>query len=65
MLIDYVRKPRQISLALNQGCELAGTAPRLIVDATIEYLKLVIENPSYQAVLQDNQIRNQNTINNG
>ena len=64
-VIDYVRKPRQISLALNQGCELSGTAPRLIVDATIEYLKLVIENPSYQAVLQDNQIRNQNTIKNG
>ena len=65
LTIDYIRKPRQISLLLDQGCELAGSAPRLIVDATIEYFKLVIENPSYQGILQDNQIRNQNTLTNG
>jgi hypothetical protein len=65
IVIDYVRKPRQISLALNQACELAGTAPRLIIDKTIEYLKLVIENPSYQGVLQDNQIHNQTIKENG
>ena len=65
LTIDYIRKPRQISLLLNQGCELAGSAPRLIVDAAVEYFKLVIENPSYQGILQDNQIRNQNTLTNG
>lgn len=62
LIIDYIRKPRRISLSLNQGCELAGTAPRLIVDGAVEYFKLIIENPAYQGILQDNQLRNQNTL---
>jgi hypothetical protein len=63
--IDYVRRPRQISLALNQSCELAGNAPRLIVDGCIEYLKRVLENPAYKAMQEDNMIRNQNILTNG
>jgi hypothetical protein len=59
MVIDYVRIPRQISLSLNQISELGGNAPSIIVDRTVEYLKLAIENPSYQAVLNDNKLRNQ------
>jgi hypothetical protein len=58
-LIDYVRIPRQISLSLNQISELGGNGPSVVVDRTIEYLKLAIENPSYQAVLNDNTTRNQ------
>lgn len=59
LTIDYVRKPQTISLSLNQGCELAGEAPRLIIDKTIEYFKLVIENPAYRGIVQDNETRNQ------
>jgi hypothetical protein len=59
LTIDYVRIPRTISLSLNQISELGGNAPDLIVDRTIEYLKLAIENPAYREVLQNNQIRNQ------
>lgn len=59
VLIDYVRIPRQISLSLNQISELGANAPSVIVDRTIEYLKLAIENPSYQGVVNDNTSRNQ------
>lgn len=56
---DYVRKPKHISLSLNQNFELAGDGPRIVVDRTVEYLKLAIENPAYEAVVTDNKIRNQ------
>lgn len=59
LVIDYVRIPRQISLSLNQVSELGGNGPDVIVDRTVEYLKLAIENPSYQAVLTDNKTRDQ------
>lgn len=59
LIIDYVRIPRTISLSLNQISELGGNAADIIVDRTIEYLKLAIENPVYRDVLQNNQIRNQ------
>tara|TARA_R100001086_G_scaffold240206_3_gene166112 strand:- start:1008 stop:2141 length:1134 start_codon:yes stop_codon:yes gene_type:complete len=59
LTIDYIRKPREISLVLDQGCELAGEAPRIIVDKTVEYFKLVIENPAYRGIVQDNELRNQ------
>lgn len=59
LVIDYVRMPKQISLSLNQISELKGNAPDIIVDRTIEYLKLAIENPGYQAVLNDNKMRDQ------
>jgi len=56
---DYVRKPKHISLSLNQNFELAGDGPRIVVDRTVEYLKLAIENPAYEAVVNDNKVRNQ------
>jgi hypothetical protein len=59
LYIDYVRKPRQVSLSLDQNFELTGDAPRIVVDRVVETLKLYIENPSYQAVLNSNQLRNQ------
>jgi hypothetical protein len=59
LYIDYVRKPRHVSLSLNQNFELAGDGPRIVVDRTVEFLKLAIENPTYQAVLNDNKTRNQ------
>jgi hypothetical protein len=59
LMVDYVRKPKHISLSLNQNFELAGDGPRIVVDRTVEFLKLAIENPTYQAVLNDNKVRNQ------
>lgn len=66
VIIDYVRKPRQISLLLDQSCELSSSAVRAdIVDRTIQYLKLLIENQVHREFLQDNLIKNQNSITNG
>lgn len=59
LYLDYIRKPKHVSLALNQNLELGGDAPRIVVDRTVEYLKLAIENPAYREVVTDNQIRNQ------
>lgn len=59
LYVDYIRKPKHVSLFLNQNFELAGDAPRIVVDRTIEYLKLAIENPAYREVVTDNQLRNQ------
>lgn len=64
--IDYVRKPRQISLLLDQSCELTSASARAnIVDKTVQYMKLLIENPAHREFLQDNLIKNQNSITNG
>lgn len=61
VVIDYVRKPRQISLLLDQSCELSSVTARAnIVDKTIEYMKLLIENPVYREFQRDNIIKNQN-----
>lgn len=58
LVIDYVRMPKQVSINLSQGIELAGNGPQIVVDRTVEYLKMAIENPTYQAALNDNQVRN-------
>lgn len=55
--MDYVRKPRQISLSLNQTSELADNAPQRIIDWTIERMKLVLENPNVQSLVQHNEIK--------
>lgn len=66
VLIDYVRKPRQISLLLDQSCELPSAAARAdVVDRTIQYLKMLVENPTHREFLQDNIIKNQNSLTNG
>ncbi len=57
LTIDYVRTPRQISLSLNQTSELKGNAPQRIVDWTIERMKLVLENPNVQPLVQHNELR--------
>lgn len=56
--INYVRKPRRISLALNRSCELAGNGPQIIVDQTVEKLKLQIQSPDWAQQVQSNELRN-------
>lgn len=57
MSYDYIRKPRTISLPLNQSCELAdSTHPRLI-DLAVEILRLDIKDQAYQQTVQDTQLR--------
>lgn len=54
---DYIRKPKTISLILNQGCELASTAHPKVVDLAVEILKLDTNSQSYPATVQDTQNR--------
>lgn len=54
---DYIRKPRTISLALNQSCELADTTHDKIVDLAVEILRLDTKDPVYPQTVQDTQIR--------
>ncbi len=55
ILIDYVRKPRQISLSLNRMCELRESTHQEIVENTVQYLMLITENPTYQIKNLDNK----------
>lgn len=54
---DYIRKPRTISLALNQGCELSEATHQKVVDLAVEILRLDIKDPAYQLSVQDTQLR--------
>lgn len=55
--IDYIRKPRQISLALNQSCELEAALPE-IIDLAVEILRLDTKDNSYPQTVQDTELRN-------
>ena len=59
MYYDYIRKPRTISLFLNQSCELADTTHPKVVDLAVEILRLDTKDPSYQATVQDTMTRTQ------
>ncbi len=55
--MDYLRKPRLISLALGQSCDLAAHTHQIIVDMAAEYLKLSAMSPDYQLKAADNARR--------
>ena len=57
VLISYVRKPRKVSLILNKNCDLPEDVHPDICDRAVEYLKMTIQDPNYQAKLQDNRLR--------
>lgn len=55
--IDYIRKPRTISLLLNQSCELADSAHPKLIDLAVELLRLDTKDPAYQQTVADTQLR--------
>lgn len=55
--MDYIRKPRTISLLLNQSCELGEATHPKIVDLAVEVLRLDTKDPAYPATTQDIQLR--------
>jgi len=57
MFVDYIRKPRTISLALNQTCELSESTHQKIVDMAVEILRLDTNDPRYQSTTQDIELR--------
>jgi hypothetical protein len=59
IIIDYIRKPQEISLSLNQSCELSESLHPKIIDLAVEYMKNTIEQQSYNIKVQDNQLRSE------
>jgi len=57
MYYDYIRKPRTISLALGQNCELASSTHPKIVDLAVEILRLDTKDQAYQQTVQDTELR--------
>jgi hypothetical protein len=57
LFTDYIRKPRTISLLLNQHCELGDTTHPKIVDLAVELLRLDTKDQSYPQTVQDTQLR--------
>lgn len=55
--IDYIRKPRLVSLSLSQNCDLPDDFHLDICDQTVEYLTMTIGDPRYTWKLQDNLLR--------
>jgi hypothetical protein len=58
LYIDYIRKPRIISLSLNQTCELSDVTHPKLVDLAVEILRLDTKDENYAATVQDTELRN-------
>lgn len=57
IILSYIRKPRPISLLLNQGSELSATVHEEICDMAVQIIKKQIEDPSYGLNVNDNKGR--------
>jgi hypothetical protein len=58
LTLKYIRKPRRMSLPLNQSYEIQDIrALEKIIDMTVEYLSATIESQGYQALTLENQQR--------
>jgi hypothetical protein len=58
LMVDYIRKPRTISLSLDQTCELADNTHPKLIDLAVELLRLDTKDNSYPASVQDTELRN-------
>jgi hypothetical protein len=56
LLLNYVKKPRRISLKSNQSCELPDSAHQEIVNRASEIILLSVADTKFQAQQQRNQI---------
>lgn len=57
LVVNYIRKPRTVSLSLGLGCDLPDEFHQDICDWAVEYIKQTINDPNYQLKLGDNQLR--------
>lgn len=55
--IDYIRRPRKISLSLNQSCELSEDVHDEIVVATAKRLAGITLNDSYRNIINENLLK--------
>jgi len=54
--IDYIRKPRLISLSLNQSCEIAESRHDVIVDFAVQLASAYIGSEVHKYILNENLI---------
>lgn len=57
LYFDYIRKPRTISLALNQSCELADSTHPKVIDLAVEILRLDTKDQAYPNTVRDTELR--------
>ena len=55
--IDYVRKPRRVSLFLERGCDLPEGVHQKIGDLTVERILRIYSDPNYQSKAQENIVK--------
>jgi hypothetical protein len=54
--IDYIRKPRMISLSLNQSCEISESRHDVIVDFAVQLASAYVGSNTHQFLLNENLI---------
>jgi hypothetical protein len=54
--VIYVKKPRRLSLALNQNSDLPEDYHADLVDLAISYIKLELNKPDWEKTLADNKL---------
>ena len=54
--VIYVKKPRRLSLALNQNSDLPEDYHGDIVDLAVSYIKLELNKPEWEKTLADNKL---------
>jgi hypothetical protein len=54
--VIYVKKPRRLSLALNQNSDLPEDYHNDIVDLAVSYIKLELNKPEWEKTLADNKL---------
>ena len=59
LFIDYIEKPADIDVTSPSSTDWPESANEKIVDYTVEYLRLSIQDPSWQANVQDTNLRTQ------
>ncbi len=60
IVFEYIIEPNEIDVALTTDTQWSVSANEKIVDYTVEYMRLSISDPSYQANVNDFNTRTQN-----
>jgi hypothetical protein len=55
--VDYIKKPRRMSLILGQDSELPEDFRQAICDLAVEYFKGMTADPNWEVKLRDNMLR--------
>jgi hypothetical protein len=55
IMLSYIKRPRKMSLASSQSCELPEFAHQEIIDRAVSYILLSTKDPAWQGKLQDIQ----------